>query len=1203
MTAPFVHLRLHSEFSLVDGLLRIRPLVNKVAELSMPAVALTDFSNFYGQIKFYKAAIAAGVKPIYGSDFLLVDDNDASQVSKLCLLAQNNKGYRNLTELISRSYQEGQYLGKPYIKRSWVKERADGLIALSGGRDGEVGIALLSSKRDVATKLLQDWMACFPDRFYLELQRTGRENEEAYLHQAVDLAAQLSCPVVATNEVCFLSANEFEAHEARVCIREGRALDDPRRERNYSEQQYLRSPEEMVELFADIPEALENTVEIAKRCNVEISLGTYYLPEYPIPDNFENDDFFAEHIPYTELEEQTRKVLAPKWQGKEDTDDYKKELRTGVFFRKISHEGLNERLDFFFDTSAADFPERKKEYVERLDFELDIILQMGFPGYFLIVMDFIKWGKDHGIPVGPGRGSGAGSLVAYAQKITDLDPLEYDLLFERFLNPERVSMPDFDVDFCMEKRDQVINYVAEHYGREAVSQIITFGTMAAKAVVRDVARVQGKSYGLADKLSKMIPMDIGMTLEKAHAQEAILREFLEEDSQAHEIWDMALQLEGVTRNVGKHAGGVVIAPSKLTNFAPLYCDETGGGLVTQFDKNDVEEAGLVKFDFLGLRTLTIIDWAVKMINRPRQDGSQQALEIERIPLDDAKTFQLLKRAETTAVFQLESRGMKELIKKLLPDNLEDMIALVALFRPGPLDSGMVDDFVNRKHGRAEVAYPDAQYQHEWLKPILEPTYGVIVYQEQVMQIAQVLAGYSLGGADLLRRAMGKKKPEEMAKQRATFEEGAKNQGVDPTLAIKIFDLVEKFAGYGFNKSHSAAYALVSYQTAWLKAHHPAEFMAATMSSELQNTDKIVIFIEECRAMKLTLKLPDVNEGEYMFSVNEANEIIYGLGAIKGLGEGPIENILEARQSGGDFKDLFDFCERTDPRKVNKRAIEALIRCGAFDGLNGENSRAVLMAAMPEAVKTAEQSANNRSAGMMDLFGDVVANDTDNDVYADYANLRPWSIKQRLQGEKETLGLYVTGHPIEEYETELRQFVANRIIDLKADSHNQKVAGLVVNMRLMKNKRGDNMAFIQLDDRSARIEVSLFADVFEQCREKIVKDSVLVIEGKVSFDDYTGNLKMRGNAVHSLLEARQNHARELIVNLQESDFNNGFIGEFKELLSSGTTGVCPVIIEYQNAEAKGQLRLGDQWKIQPSDELIQRLKDHIGVTRVSLYYGD
>jgi DNA polymerase-3 subunit alpha len=791
--------------------------------------------------------------------------------------------------------------------------------------------------------------------------------------------------------------------------------------------------------------------------------------------------------------------------------------------------------------------------------------------------------------------------VAYAQKITDLDPLEYDLLFERFLNPERVSMPDFDVDFCMEKRDQVINYVAENYGRDAVSQIITFGTMAAKAVVRDVARVQGKSYGLADKLSKMIPMDIGMTLQKAHEQETVLREFLADDSQAQEIWDMALQLEGVTRNVGKHAGGVVIAPSKLTNFAPLYCDETGSGLVTQFDKNDVEEAGLVKFDFLGLRTLTIIDWAVKMINRPHADDSQQILEIERIPLDDVATFQLLKRAETTAVFQLESRGMKDLIKRLQPDNLEDMIALVALFRPGPLDSGMVDDFVNRKHGRAEVAYPDAQYQHEWLKPILEPTYGVIVYQEQVMQIAQELAGYSLGGADLLRRAMGKKKPEEMAKQRETFESGAKSKGVDPTLAIKIFDLVEKFAGYGFNKSHSAAYALVSYQTAWLKAHYPAEFMAATMSSEMQNTDKIVIFIEECRAMKQPLKLPDVNEGEFMFTVNERGEIIYGLGAIKGLGEGPVESILEARASGGPFKDLFDFCERIDPRKVNKRAIEALIRSGSFDDLGVE--RAVLMVAMPEAMKAAEQTANNRNAGMMDMFGEVMSAGDDGDIYADYQDVRPWSIKQRLHGEKETLGLYVTGHPIEEYEDELKQFVRNRIVDLKADNNNQTVAGLVVNMRTMKNKRGDNMAFVQLDDRSARIEVALFSDVFEASREKLVKDTVLVVEGKVSFDDYNGTLKMRGNSVRSLLDARQSYARELVVELNEADFTNGFIAHFKELLGGGLNGSCPVAINYQRSDAKGRVLLGEQWRIQPSDELIQRLRDHLGTKRVALRYGD
>ncbi len=1209
MPTSFVHLRLHSEYSLVDGLVRIKPLVNQVGELGMPAVALTDYTNFYALIKFYKAAIGAGIKPIYGSDFRVRDDVDETLISNLCLLAQNDQGYRNLTRLISRAYQEGQYLGEPYLKRSWLSEYSEGLIALSGGRQGEIGQALLSSRKGSAQQRLADYMSWYPNRFYLELQRTGRPNEEDYIHAAVALAAANDCPVVATNEVCFLRPDDFEAHETRVCIHDGRALDDPRRSRAYSEQQYLRSPEEMQELFQDIPEALENTVEIAKRCNVEISLGTYYLPEYPIPDDFESDEFF-QYESLEGLRQQTVTSLKAKWEGKEDTPEYAKELRTGIFFRKISIEGLNERLQFLFgDKVFTEHPDTVKEYRERLDFELDIILEMGFPGYFLIVMDFIQWAKDHDIPVGPGRGSGAGSLVAYAQKITDLDPLEYDLLFERFLNPERVSMPDFDVDFCMDNRDKVINYVADHYGREAVSQIITFGTMAAKAVVRDVARAQGKSYGLADKLSKMIPFEVGMTLTKAIEQEELLRDFLRDDEQAQEIWDMAVQLEGITRNVGKHAGGVVIAPSQLTDFAPLYCDETGSGLVTQFDKNDVEEAGLVKFDFLGLRTLTIIDWAVKMINRPDDQGNSVGLEIERIPLIDPPTYQLLKRAETTAVFQLESRGMKDLIKRLQPDNLEDMIALVALFRPGPLDSGMVDDFVNRKHGRAEVAYPDAQYQHEWLKPILEPTYGVIVYQEQVMQIAQELAGYSLGGADLLRRAMGKKKPEEMAKQRTTFEAGAAAKGVDPTLAIKIFDLVEKFAGYGFNKSHSAAYALVSYQTAWLKTHYPAEFMAATMSSELQNTDKIVIFIEECRAMKLDYRLPDVNEGEYMFTVNREGAIVYGLGAIKGLGEGPIENIIAARQAGGPFKNLFDFCERTDPRKVNKRAIDALIRSGSFDSLGVD--RGILLAAIPEAVKAAEQSAGNRDAGMMDLFGDVVPADDSGDVYAEYRKIRPQTPKEKLGGEKDTLGLYVTGHPIDEYEKELRQFVRNRIVDLKPDHNTQTMAGLVVGLRTMKNKRGDTMAFVTLDDRSARIEVTLFADAFDEAREKISKDSILVVEGQVTFDDYSGQLKVRGKGVKTLLDARQSHIRALELSLQESDFNatarpgskDAFSQQLRNLLETSLNGRCPILINYQRPGAKGRVKLGEQWNIQPSDELIQRLKDRFGDHSVKLNFGD
>ena len=1166
MTTNFVHLRLHTEFSLVDSLVRIKPLVKRVAELKMPACAVTDQTNFYGLIKFYKAAQGAGIKPIVGSDFLMSSNDTEGKPTLLTLLAVDNTGYKNIIALISRAWQHGQQQGVAYVQREWISEHSEGVIALSGGKLGDVGMCLLAGRAAQAHELLQGWMRDFPNRFYLELQRTGRENDEEYLHQAVALADEMQCPVVATNDVRFIKRDEFEVHEARVCISEGRTLDDPRRERRYSDQQYLRSPEEMAELFSDIPEAIANTVEIAKRCNVSIQMGKYFLPEYPIPEGM------------TEAE----------------------------FFRKISHEGLEERLERILDKSAANYAERRKEYEDRLTFELDIIVQMGFPGYFLIVMDFIQWAKDHDIPVGPGRGSGAGSLVAYSLKITDLDPLEYDLLFERFLNPERVSMPDFDIDFCMDNRDKVISYVADNYGRDAVSQIITFGTMAAKAVVRDVARVQGKSYGLADKLSKMIPPTPGMTLEAALEQESILREFLEMDGDAQEIWEMAKQLEGLTRNVGKHAGGVVIAPTKLTDFSPLFCDETGSGLVTQFDKNDVEEAGLVKFDFLGLRTLTIIDWARLMIDKQRAKKGEPPLDISAIPLNDQKTFSLLKRAETTAVFQLESRGMKDLIKRLQPDNIEDLIALVALFRPGPLESGMVDDFINRKHGRAQVAYPDAKFQHVSLKPVLEPTYGVIVYQEQVMQIAQVLAGYTLGGADMLRRAMGKKKPEEMAKQREVFEDGAKKQGVDPDLAIKIFDLVEKFAGYGFNKSHSAAYAIVSYQTAWLKAHYPAHFMAATMSSDMDKTDKVVTFIEECRQMKLMPLPPDVNSGEFHFTVNDAGNIIYGLGAIKGLGEGPVDSIIAARNEGGPFKNLFDFCARVDPRKVNKRALEALIRSGAADklgpGINIDHDRAVMFAAMNEAVKTAEQSAANSSAGMMDLFGDVVPSAaSDEDVYRDFHRVRSWTMKERLHAEKETLGLYLTGHPIDEYDSELNHLVSSRIADLKPEKSNQTVAGLVVAQRVMKTKRGDTMAFVTLDDRTGRIEVAIFSDAYNQSRDLLMKDGLLVINGQVSYDDYNGLLKMRADTISLLSDVRQEKARELCLELESGNLPANFIRELSSILDPYREGRCPLVIDYQRSNARAQLRLGNAWLVRPEDDLLQRLRDQYGTAKVRLVY--
>ncbi|CAM3490942.1 DNA polymerase III subunit alpha [Halomonas sp. FME1] len=1167
MTVPFVHLRLHSEYSLVDGLVKLKSLVSTTAERAMPALALTDETNLFGLVKFYKAAQGAGLKPLIGSDLWLQNPHDESHPYRITLLAMNDVGYRNLTELISKGWTHGQRQGRAILDRQWVMEQSEGLIALSGAREGEIGRHLLSDHEQDARALLKEWQAAFPERFYLELVRTGRPLEEACVHASVKLAIETGTPVVATNDVRFLAREDYWAHETRVAIGEGKALDDPRRERRYTEEQYLKSPDEMAALFSDIPEALENSVMIAQRCSVNVRLGEIFLPEFEIPEGMTQDEFF----------------------------------------RKVSHDGLTDRLDFLFPVErypreSDEYKAIEQRYRERLEFELNVIIQMGFPGYFLIVMDFIQWAKDNSVPVGPGRGSGAGSLVAYAQKITDLDPIGYDLLFERFLNPERVSMPDFDVDFCMEKRDKVIEYVAERYGRNAVSQIVTFGTMAAKAVVRDVARAQGRPYSLGDKLSKLIPFEVGMTLSKAIEQEPALKEFIGNDEEAEEIWEMALKLEGTTRGTGKHAGGVVIAPTKLTDFSPLLCDEDGSGLVVQFDKNDIEEAGLVKFDFLGLRTLTIIDWALEMVDKVRSVNGQGALNIDSIPLDDAPTFEMLKRAETTAVFQLESRGMKELIKRLLPDSLDDMIALVALFRPGPLQSGMVDDFINRKHGRAEVSYPHPDYQHELLKPVLAPTYGIILYQEQVMQIAQVMAGYSLGQADMLRRAMGKKKPEEMAKQRDGFMDGCAANGIDKNLAGNIFDLVEKFAGYGFNKSHSAAYALVSYQTAWLKAHYPGPFMAAVMSTEMDNLDKVVPLIEECRNLKLTVTPPDVNVGGYKFTVDTDARVVYGLGAIRGVGEGPIGAIVDARKADGPFKDIFDFCRRMDPKRMNKRTLEALIRSGALDTI-GPN-RAVLFAAMEDALKAAAQNHTNQNLGMLDMFGDAFAeaDDSESNVYTEYLSAREWTDRERLSGEKDTLGLYLTGHPIDEYERELKRFVSTRISDLKPSRDPQRVAGLVVGVRTMKSKRGDTMAFITLDDRTGRIEASLFGELFEQLRGQIESDQVLIVEGEVSSDEFSGGLRLRGKDVTPMVTARIRYGQAVELALDAEQINGRLIESLRDSLTPYRDEAgLPVRLQYRHPAAVAWLELGDEWKVAPSDDLLLALRDVQGQAGVQLRY--
>ncbi|MCM2679139.1 DNA polymerase III subunit alpha [Echinimonas agarilytica] len=1158
MTDPkFVHLRIHSDFSMVDGLNKIPKLVNAVAEQKMPAMAITDQGNMCGLVRFYGSAPGAGVKPIIGGDMWMQSPEFGDELTRLTVLCLNNEGYKNITLLISRAYERGHIQARPVIDREWLAELNEGLLILSGAREGDMGIALLRNNMGLVEELTQFYGTYFSDRYYLELIRTGREKEEDYLHLAVAYAQTSGLPVVATNEVVFLKEDDFYSHEVRVAIHDGYAIADKRRPKRYTEQQYLRTEAEMCELFSDVPAALQNTVEIAKRCNVTVRLGEYFLPNFPTGD-----------------------------------------LSIEDFLVKVSEDGLEERLEFLFPD-----PEERKlkrpEYDERLKIELGVINQMGFPGYFLIVMEFIQWSKDNGIPVGPGRGSGAGSLVAYAQKITDLDPLEFDLLFERFLNPERVSMPDFDVDFCMDRRDEVIDHVAELYGRDAVSQIITFGTMAAKAAIRDVGRVLGQSYGFVDRISKLVPPDPGMTLAKAFEVEPKLQESYDADEEVREIIDMARSLEGVTRNAGKHAGGVVISPTKITDFSPLYCDDEGNNPVTQFDKNDVEYAGLVKFDFLGLRTLTIIQWALDMLNPRLAAKGEEEIAIESIPLEDKKSFDMLMRAETTAVFQLESRGMKELIKRLQPDCFEEIIALVALFRPGPLGSGMVDNFIDRKHGREEVSYPDAQYQHESLKPILEPTYGVILYQEQVMQIAQVLAGYSLGGADLLRRAMGKKKPEEMAKQRAGFEEGAQSRGIDGDLAIKIFDLVEKFAGYGFNKSHSAAYALVSYQTLWLKAHYPAYFMAAVMSADMDNTDKIVTLVDECQRMKIDLIPPDLNCGYYKFSVNEQEQIVYGIGAIKGVGEGPVEAIIEERERSGPYKDLFDFCARVDLKKANKRILEKLIQAGAMDKLGPH--RASLIATLPVAMRAADQHHKAEALGQGDMFGLLTTEPED--VENAFRQVPKWAESIWLEYERETLGLYLTGHPINQYLSELKNYTSNRLKDMTPTNrgHKIKAAGLVISARKMMTKKGRPICILTLDDRSGRLDIGLFGDSVEKFEEVAQKDKILIVEGEVSFDDFSGGLKMSADHMMEIEQARERYCQSVNITLKKVDYTPAVLEQLKTALSEWQHGTTPVRICYHADTAIAELELGTQWRVTPSESLMIALANTLGQENVTLAF--
>jgi len=1158
----FVHLRLHTEYSLVDGIVRINALAAACAAARMPAVAVTDQSNLFAMVKFYRAAQAHGVKPIVGVDAWLREPGERAEPSRLTLLCQDLHGYRNLTRLVSRAYLEGQQRGVPLLDRGWLDAAAvAGLIALSGATEGDVGRALINGRDEEARRSLAAWRALFGDRYYLEVQRLGRGGEEQYIDAALALVRETGVALVATNDVRFLRRGDFEAHEARVCIHEGTLLGDASRPRRYTEEQYLKSAAEMQALFADLPGAVEQSVEIAKRCSLDLKLGKTYLPAYPVPEG----------------------------------------LTPADYLRRAAAAGLAARL-------AAGLPRMRDvaqpDYDARLARELDVICTMGFEGYFLIVADFIRWARDHGVPVGPGRGSGAGSLVAYALAITDLDPLQHGLLFERFLNPERVSMPDFDIDFCMAGRDRVIDYVAARYGRERVSQIITYGTLAAKAVVRDVGRVLGHSYGWVDRIAKLIPFELEMTLDKALEKEEELRRLHGSDEDVRELIELAKSLEGLTRNAGVHAGGVVIAPSQLTDFAPLYREEGGDSVVTQFDKDDVEAAGLVKFDFLGLRTLTVIDRAVRTINAARAAAAEPPLDMSRLSFDDPATYALLKSCRTTAVFQLESRGMRDLIRRLQPDCFEDIVALVALFRPGPLQSGMVEDFIARKHDRTGRTI---DYLHPALEPVLRPTYGVILYQEQVMQIAQVLASYTLGGADLLRRAMGKKKPEEMAQQRSIFVGGAVSNGIREAQATHIFDLMEKFAGYGFNKSHSAAYAVLTYQTGWLKAHHPAAYMAAVLSSDMDKTDRVVASIDECRALGLKVLPPDANASEYRFAVADAASIRYGLGAVKGVGEGAVEALAAARRAGGPFASLSDLCRRVDLGRINRRCLEALLRAGCFDRL-GPN-RATLMAELPLALQLGEQKTRADSIGQVDLFGLAPAPPAGappGAPAATVATLPEWPQAVRLAGERETLGLFLTGHPIDEYLHDLKYLAPGSIAELTAArpagevrwqaQRPVTVAGLVLEIR----RRGNRTSLV-LDDKSGRLEVSLFDEVFQQHRELIARDAVLIVEGSMRWDEFIEDWRLAARKLTTIESAREAEARRLLLRWPAA----GDTGALMRLLEAGLTpvrgGRCSVAVYYPGPVAHALVELGAEWRIRPTRAALEELARHFGADGWQLVY--
>ena len=1144
----FVHLHVHSEYSLVDGIIRVNELVDQTLKHGYHSVALTDLTNLFGLIEFYRSARMNGIKPIVGSEIRVAKDIDSIS-APLVLLAMNKQGYINLTKLVSKAFVEGQVNGEPVVLFNWLEEFSDGLIALSGGMEGHIGNSVLAGNDQLSESRIDFFMKIFGDNFFIEIQRTGKSNEQEYNASVLELAAKMNVPVVATNNVRFLNAvdpdispSDFEAHEARVCIQRGDILDDPRRPKNYTEEQFFRSKEEMIELFSDIPEALINTVKIASKCNIDLELGKFYLPDFEVPDEFSREDFL----------------------------------------RKLSKEGLTKRID---DIKKSIDPYNIEEalYIERLDYELDMICKLDFAGYFLIVADFVNWAQKNEIPVGPGRGSGAGSIVAYALGITAIDPMKYDLLFERFLNPDRVSNPDFDIDFCIEGRDKVLEYVTNRYGKDSVAQISTRGTMAARAVLRDVVRVLGKPYGFGDRLAKAIPDVLGISLEEAY-KEKQFKETIDESDESREVFDMALKLEGLSRSVGTHAAGVVIAPTALTDFTPLFLDPDKGTVASQFDMGDVESAGLVKFDFLGLKTLTVIDQSVRRINS-KVSNKKDEIDIENLSLRDPQTFELLQRGQTTGIFQLESRGMRDYLKQLIPNDFEDIVSMNALYRPGALGMNMVDSYINRKHGKEEVTYG-----HESVKKILSTTYGVIVYQEQVMQIAQELSGFSLGQADILRRAMGKKKKEEMESLRSTFVEGAIKKNVNERYAANLFDQIEQFAGYGFNRSHSVGYALIAYQTAWLKAHYPAEFMSSILSCDLGNTDNIQLFVDDCKNIGLTVLSPDINQSSYRFEDLDSKTILYGLGAIKGIGESLVDQIVSEREDG-KFEDMYDFCMRVGFNKINKRILTALIGSGAMDCLGERES---LFKRIDSCLKNAEQASERNKSNIKDLFGEDVMepieDETNDEIDFD-----------SVSAEWNALGYYLDSHPLENKKREVRNMCGFFISELQSETHTQRIAGCLMQFNVRQGKRG-RFAFATLDDGSGKIEVSIWADVFEKYRNLLKKGQVLIVEGIIEKDDYSDSMrhKMIAEKILTFDQARYEYIKNIKIDIEDDiEQTNEIVRSLKEIATSNEGNT--VLISYKGNSAKADIILPDNFSVKLDDAVIKTLDKRFGAENVEFVY--